>query len=390
MKRNDGSPDAPAGRVPPPAGGAGAGLYVHAPFCRTKCPYCGFYSTSESGNERRWLAALDREAGLYRGVFPAFDTLYVGGGTPSLLGAGEVSRLFDALRGVFVFSAGFEATIEANPDDVDADLLAAWRGLGVTRLSLGVQSFDDAVLRRLRRRHDASSARGAIALAREAGFANIGVDLMYGIEGQTLGSWMRTLETALDHAPEHLSCYELTIDAGTEFGARRAAGTLRGMSETAGRRFLLETSALLRSRGYVHYEVSNFARGAAHVSRHNLAYWRGVPYLGLGPSAHSFDGDERWWNVRPLDAYLGAAEEGRAPVEGRETIGEEQRALESLSLGFRTADGVPLATLRRRPGWEAVLDRLVRDSLVSVEGDRAVPTIEGFCVADRIALLFAA
>ena len=390
MKRNDGHPPPPARRAGPTAVGDGAGLYVHVPFCRTKCPYCGFYSAPESGNERRWLAALAREAGHYRGVFPGFDTLYVGGGTPSLLTVGDISRLFDILRGVFVFSAGCEATIEANPDDVTAERLAAWRGLGVARLSLGVQSFDDAVLRRLQRRHDASAARGAIELAREAGFANLAVDLIYGIEGQTLGSWMRTLEIALDRAPEHISCYELTIDPGTEFGARRAAGTLRGMNETAGRRFLLDTSALLRSRGYVHYEVSNFARSAAHVSRHNLAYWRGVPYLGLGPSAHSFSGDARWWNVRSLDGYIAAAEDGRAPVEGREAIGEEERALESLSLGFRTADGVPLAALRRRPGWEAVLDRLVRDSLVSVAGDRAVPTVEGFCVADRIALLFAA
>jgi oxygen-independent coproporphyrinogen-3 oxidase len=390
MKRNDTHPPPPGSGGGLPATGAAPGLYVHVPFCRTKCPYCGFYSVPEDGSERRWLGAVAREAGLHRGVYEPFGTLYLGGGTPSLLGAEAISRLFDLLRGAFAFADGCEVTIEANPDDVTAGRLAVWRDLGATRLSLGVQSFDDGILRRLRRRHDAAAARGAIALAREAGFENVGVDLIYGVEGQTRESWGRTLALAIDQAPEHISCYELTIDPGTEFGARRAAGTLRPPGERAARRFFLETSALLRSRGYVHYEVSNFARSASLASRHNLAYWRGVPYLGLGPSAHSFRGDARWWNVRSLDSYNALLEDGRPPVEDSETIGERERRLESLSLGFRTTDGVPLAALQRHPAWETTLERLVRDSLVSIENGRAVPTVAGFCVADRLALFFAA
>ena len=366
------------------------GLYVHVPFCRTKCPYCGFYSVTSSGSERRWLDALAREAEHYRGLFAAFDTLYVGGGTPSSLEESGVSRLAGDLRRTFLFTEGAEATIEANPDDVTAARLGLWRDLGFTRLSLGVQSFDDAVLQRLGRRHDARAARCAVELARAAGFDNVGIDLIYGVDGQPPGSWERTIDEAVEHAPEHISCYELTIEPGTEFGAARAAGSLRLPGEGAARRLFLETSARLRSRGYVHYEISNFARGASLASRHNLKYWRGAPYLGLGPAAHSFRGDTRWWNIRSLDAYLAALETARTSVEGSETLDEEKRGLEALSLGFRTSEGVPLAALRRYPRWEDTLDDLVRRSLVSIEDGRAVPTVEGFCVADRLPLLFAA
>ncbi len=372
------------------ADGEAPGLYVHVPFCRTKCPYCNFYSTTAAGGERRWLDALAREAELRRGDFAPFDTLYIGGGTPSVLGQEEISRLVSGLRRAFELTGDCETTIEANPDDVTAERLGLWRDLGVTRLSLGVQSFDDEVLRRLGRRHDASAARAAIALARQAGFDNVGIDLIYGADAGTGRSWTRTLEEAIEQAPEHISCYELTIEPGGDIGGRRATGALRSPGERAARRLFLDTSATLRSRGYVHYEVSNFARGASLVSRHNLKYWRRAPYLGLGPAAHSFRDERRWWNVRSLDAYLDALERGREPVDDSEILGESERRLESLSLGFRTAGGVPLEALRQHPRWEETLDRLVRDALVTVEDGRAVPTIEGFCVADRLPLLFTA
>ncbi len=365
------------------------GLYVHVPFCKTKCPYCDFYSVTSETPVERWLAALAGEAELRRGVFGTFDTLYVGGGTPSLLKEAETERLFEILAAAFDSAGDSEITIEANPDDVTAAKLAAWRDLGVNRVSLGVQSFDDGVLRFLRRRHDAERASAALALLREAGFANIGIDLMYGFEGQSLDLWRRTLERALEYRPEHLSCYQMTIERSTEFGAMLAAGSLAAIDEETQRAFFMETSAILTGRGYIHYEVSNFARDEGLRSRHNRKYWSRVPYLGLGPSAHSFRDGKRWWNARSVESYCGLIERGESPVEDSETLGEVEIALETLSLGFRTRDGVPLEELRRRPGWERTLEALVDGGLVTIAAGRAAPTISGLCVADRIAAAFA-
>jgi putative oxygen-independent coproporphyrinogen III oxidase len=382
--RSDSAPGIPSG-----PGGPRPGLYVHVPFCKTKCPYCDFYSITSGTPVERWLGALAGEAALHRGLFGTFDTLYVGGGTPSLLNETETERLFDILTNAFDFATGAEVTIEANPDDVTSRALAHWRNLGVNRASLGVQSFDDGALRFLRRRHDASKAREAIATLREAGFENIGIDLIYGFEGQSIDLWRQTIERALDYRPEHLSCYQMTIERGTEFGAMLAAGTLAPIDEETQRAFFMETSSILAGRGYIQYEVSNFARSEELLSRHNSKYWSRLPYLGLGPSAHSFRDGRRWWNVRSVESYCGLLERGESAVEDSETLGNDEIALETLSLGFRTRDGVPLEALRRYPGWERSLDTLVEEGLITIVGVRAVPTASGFCVADRLAAAFA-
>lgn len=372
------------------------GLYVHVPFCVTKCPYCGFYSLVGPHRARaRWLDALRREAAMraeaeWSAGRPApFGTLYLGGGTPSVLSAGEIVRLLADLRGALAIDADAEFTIEANPDDVDAPLLAAWRDLGANRLSLGVQSFDADALRFLGRRHDARASRRALALVREAGFANVGIDLMYGLPGQTIEEWRETLDEALAWKPEHLSCYQLSIDPGTELGRRRDAGNLPEIGEEAARRLYIETSQRLRSAGYIHYEISNFARDPSLVSRHNARYWRHVPYLGLGPAAHSFRAGVRSWNARSVDDYCAALEAGRSPTAGSEILSAADLALERLFLGFRTIDGVAMDALREFPDWETTLEDLVRRSLLVVAGERVVPTLEGFCVADRLPVLFA-
>lgn len=383
--RDEPAPSQSAGRDASPAV---PGLYVHVPFCKTKCPYCDFYSIVSGVTPGEWLTALSVEAERARGAFAPFDTIYIGGGTPSLLSAAEVESLFASVRGAFVVAPGAEVTLEANPDDVTPGKLAAWRELGVNRLSLGIQSFDDAELAFLRRRHDARAARAAIELAREAGFGNVGIDLIYGFEGQSLASWGRTLATALEAAPEHLSCYQLSIEPRTEFGRMRERGEFRAMDEESQRRFFIRTSETLRSAGYVHYEISNYAREDALASRHNSKYWRHAPYLGLGPSAHSFKGGRRWWNVRSVRGYCDALADGGSAVEGEETLTAEQLDLEALYLGFRTRGGVPLEALRAFPNWRTALDSLVLESLVAVRGDRVVPTIEGFLVADRLPLAF--
>jgi oxygen-independent coproporphyrinogen-3 oxidase len=384
-----------------------AGLYVHLPFCKTKCPYCDFYSVTDETLISAYFAALEAEARLYRGRFPAFDSLFLGGGTPSWLGAAALAGLMENLRRHFVFAPDTEITLEANPDDVTAAKLAVWRDLGLKRLSLGVQSFNEDELRFLGRRHTADQTKAAIDLIRAAGFTNLGLDLMYGLPGQSPDTWAKTLETALSFSPEHLSCYQLTIEAGetpaphgtpalrTPMARRVARGEISLPDEETQREFFLLTADCLTARGYLHYEVANFARpgpqagSLCYCCRHNLKYWTRTPYLGLGPAAHSFDGRRRWWNISSVEDYCSSLSAGEAPVAGSETLTPEQIRLETLALGFRTREGVSLATIRERPGGDAMVAALTRAGLVRVDRGRVMATAAGLVVADRLALGFA-
>jgi putative oxygen-independent coproporphyrinogen III oxidase len=367
---------------------AAAGLYVHIPFCRGKCPYCDFASGTDLSLVPDWLAALAREMEIYRDVALRFDTLYLGGGTPSLLTAAQLTVLWEGLHENFVFASETEITLEANPDDLTPEALKSYRELGINRLSLGVQSLDDRELAFLGRRHDASQALQALARVRETGFDNVGIDLIYGLPGQTLKEWQRTLETALSFRPEHLSCYQLTVEEGTPLARWQAAGRFQSLSEETEREFFLFTSAFLENQGYLHYEISNFAWGQANKSRHNCKYWNHTPYLGLGPAAHSYRDGRRWWNHRSLEAYCQALSAGQAPVAEWEVLTPEQKRLEALYLGVRTRDGVNLKLMPDGQRREAVLKEAVRAGLVEVKGDRLIPTREGLVVADQLALWF--
>jgi putative oxygen-independent coproporphyrinogen III oxidase len=300
------------------------------------------------------------------------------------------------LRRHFTFAPDSEITLEANPDDLTADKLALYRDLGVNRLSLGVQSFDEAELRLLGRRHTSGQTVAGIELIRAAGFANLGLDLMYGLPGQSLDAWRRTLETAVRFNPEHLSCYQLTLAPETPMGQRHDDGQLTLPDEETQREFFLLTANLLTARGYLHYEVSNFARqgpqagGLCHYCcRHNLKYWTRTPYLGLGPAAHSFQSGRRWWNVASVEEYSATLNAGAAPVAGTETLTPAQIRLEKLCLGFRTREGVSLETIREQPGGESVLAELTQAGLVRLDGDRIIATAQGLVVADRLPLWFA-
>ena len=363
-----------------------AGLYVHVPFCRRKCLYCDFASGTDLTPVPEWLAFLRQEMGMYRDFAPRYDTLYLGGGTPSLLSAAELAVLLEALRDNFHFAADTEITLEANPDDITPPLLQSYRELGINRLSIGVQSFDDRELGFLGRRHNAAQAAQSLVWAREAGFANLGMDLMYGLPGQTLGQWQKNLEAAVSYEPTHLSCYQLTLEAGTPLGRRQAQGQFPRLPEELEREFFLLTSTFLEDRGYVHYEISNFARGEENRSRHNCKYWDHSPYLGLGPAAHSHQEGRRWWNHRSLKDYCLALSKGEAPVAGEEALTPEQRRLESLYLGMRTREGVALELVQEGAPQEAMLRELVRAGLVQVRENRLVPTRQGLVVADRLAL----
>ncbi len=326
-----------------------------------------------------------REARLYAERFSSFDSLYIGGGTPTVLDDTQMERLFSALRAHFTFAPDTEITVEANPDDIDDEKLCLLRSLGINRLSFGVQSFDDGELRFLKRRHDAARAQAAIAAARDAGFANIGIDLMYGLPGQTKKSWRTTLERALSFGPEHLSCYQLTVAEQTPLGDMAAAGAVALPGEKSQEDFFLSTSRTLERRGYTHYEVSNFAIGDAFRCRHNRKYWTHVPYLGLGPAAHSFDGVHRWWNHRSVERYCEVLSKGARPIEGSEQLSEEQLALERLSLGLRTREGVRAADIPAHA--MPIVDQLKRSRLLKAAEGRLYPTRRGYLVADSLPAL---
>ena len=391
------------------------GLYVHVPFCLSKCHYCDFHSVTDCALIPAWLAALEQEAALYQGRFGVFDTLYLGGGTPSLLTPGQLASLLESLRRCFSFSPDTEVTLEANPDDLTPEKLRLYRNLGINRLSVGVQSFNDRELAFLGRRHNARQTRQALDAAKAAGFANLSLDLIYGLPGQGLEDWKKTLAQALAFHPEHLSCYQLTYEPGTPLGRKKAQGEVAAATEEEERAFFLFTSRFLEERDYLHYEISNFARlrepgnrpnyqvidneesfnrrpktedRKPYYSRHSRKYWRHAPYLGLGPGAHSFRDGERWWNVSSIQQYCQSLGGGEAPVAGREILSPEQIRLEALYLGLRTREGVPLELLKPSPGWEKTLTELQKSALVEVRRERAVPTRQGFLLADGLPLFF--
>jgi oxygen-independent coproporphyrinogen III oxidase len=374
--------------------GIAPGLYVHLPFCSAICPYCDF-AVLTGGAERRarFVASLRREAQLWAERPPpggAADSVYLGGGTPSLLAPEQLAAILDELRARLPVAADAWLSMEANPEDVTPAILRAWRDLGVGTLTLGVQSFAAPALRFLGRRHDGTQARRAVAAALDAGFPVVGVDLIYGLPDQDGAAWAGDLDAAVALAPHHLSCYQLTVHAGTPFGFRQARGTLRELPEDGQAALFRLTHQRLADAGYAAYEVSNFARAAAHRSRHNRKYWSHAAYLGLGPSAHSFDGRRRWWNERKVGVWERAVARGAPPVAGEETLAAADLALERVMLGLRTVEGVDLPPLRAL-GFDLLaanaplLERLQDQRLLRVDGDRLVPTLDGWAVADGLA-----
>ncbi len=381
------------------------GLYLHVPFCSAICPYCDF-SVLTGGAERRAAFAdtLRQELDLWGerlaggsspGTFAAaaIDSVYLGGGTPSSLLPSQLAAILEQARARLAVTASAWLAMEANPEDVTPGSLGDWRALGVHTLTLGVQSFDDAALRFLGRRHDAAQARRAVKLALAAGFATLGVDLIYGLPGQEAEAWDRDLEAAIELGPQHLSCYQLSVQAGTPFGFRRQRGELRELGEHGQAALFRITHRRLAAAGYAAYEVSSFSRGESHRSRHNGKYWRHVPYLGVGPSAHSFDGRRRSWNHRKLGDWERAIHGGAVPVAGEEVLGPGELALEVLMLGLRTREGVELGRLQAL-GFDLpaangpLLARLQHDRLLRLEEGRLVPTLEGWAVADGLAAAF--
>lgn len=332
----------------PPA--AAAGLYVHVPFCRKKCRYCDFYSVSRIDLQTGYLEALRQEMRLAAAAHPTlyFDTLYLGGGTPSVLGAGGVAEIIDAARRAFSFLADTEVTVEVNPGTIDRDSLKRLRRAGVNRLNIGVQSFQDRHLAFLGRIHTASDARRALAWAHTAGFDNIGIDLIYGTPGQSPADWRLDLRQALDEGLAHLSCYSLTYEDGTPLETALTRGEFALADENRVAGMYLQALDLLAQGGLAQYETANFARSRAHRSRHNLKYWSFLPYLGLGPSAHSFIASERFWNHADIDLYIRELGQGRRPIAERDHLTREKSMIEAIYLGLRLTDGIDLLAFADR------------------------------------------
>jgi oxygen-independent coproporphyrinogen-3 oxidase len=329
-----------------------------------------------------------------RDLFPGIDTIYFGGGTPSALTPDQIGRILEVARENLSIDEDASIYFEANPEDVTPESARAWRDLGVRMLSLGIQSFDAQALRFLGRRHTPEEARRSVEIAREAEFEIVSIDLIYGLPEQPLETFHRTLAEAVALRPDHISCYQLTIHEGTPFGFRLTRGKMTELPEVAQADLFLSTHRFLADHGYPGYEVSNFARSPEHQSRHNRKYWDHTPYLGLGPSAHSFSSRQRWWNERKIKPYQARIEAGERPIAGSEDLTSEDLAVEALMLGFRTIEGIDLERFRDLYGIDLaernarLIERLERDGLLRTDrsqGSRLLPALEGWAVADSLA-----
>ncbi len=370
-----------------------AGLYIHIPFCLSKCAYCSFCSIESVRLIPQYIKALARELEFYRRYFGEFATVYLGGGTPSLLKPGEIDLIFQAIRKNYIIKADAEITLEANAGDISAEYLKELRAIGINRLNVGIQSFNDKVLKILGRRHDARQAVSAITAAKQAGFKNLGIDLIYGVYGQSIKLWEDTIKQALAFMPEHISCYQLSLNEKTPLGRKYQSEGWRIPAENLAIEYFNVTADRLEGEGYLHYEVSNFARREKFISRHNTRYWRHEPYLGLGASAHSYLSGRRWWNKNVVARYIKDIAVDKNPVAASEQLTDDQLRLEELFLGLRTKRGINIKYYKRLYGVDlisdkkAVIEALIKNKLVIKQGGFLRPTRAGMAVADSLALI---
>jgi putative oxygen-independent coproporphyrinogen III oxidase len=375
------------------------GVYVHWPFCRAKCPYCDFNSHVRHGgiDETRFLKGYLTELAHFAQRAPgrSVTSIFFGGGTPSLMRAETVAAILEAIASHWAVDADVEITLEANPTSVEAENFAGYANAGVNRLSLGVQALDDASLKALGRQHTADEALAALALAKRH-FGRVSFDLIYAREGQTARAWRSELGLALEHAADHLSLYQLTIEEGTPFAARHAAGTLRTPNGAEARAQYLLTQELCEAAGLPAYEVSNHARPGSE-SRHNLLYWRGHDYAGIGPGAHSritTNGTKCAVSaLKSPEGWLAAVEAHGDGRDSEEMLSAAEAADEYLLMGLRLSEGIDLTRLAALAGHaldERRLNALAQDGLIDRSGARLAATPKGRLVLDRLIVELAA
>ena len=367
-----------------------AGIYIHIPFCRKLCSYCDFYHVITNADNRSYIDALLKEAGIRREYLgnEIVSTIYIGGGTPSVLSPEEIETIFTNIRKLFKVDENCEITVELNPDDIDRDYLQGLKDSGVNRVSLGIQSWRDSDLKLMNRRHNAAQAAAALEQTLKSGFENVTIDLIYGIPGMTTADWSSNLDISFSYDIKHLSAYHLTIEPGTVFGKMKEKGMLLELDEdeSSAQFHLLIDKAF--SAGFIHYEISNLGK-PGYFSIHNSNYWKQVSYLGLGPSAHSFNGYSRQWNVRDVKKYVKAVESG-SPLFEKEELDKKTRFNEYIMTSLRTMWGIDLDYVEKafdKEGYDYVVNlsgKMVDYGLMKQENKTLVLTNQGKMISDNI------
>ena len=352
------------------------GIYVHIPFCKSRCLYCDFFSTTQLERREEYVQALLKEIAERVPDNEQITTIYFGGGTPSLLEIEQIERLLTALLTKSP-TPPIEITLEANPGDLTLDKLLALRKMGINRLSIGVQSFDNAELQLLGRRHNAEQARQAVRDAQTAGFDNISIDLMYALPDETITTWKRDINEALALNVQHISCYCLSYESGTPLTNKLNAGQIVSVDEDIENRMYDELCKTLTANGFIHYEVSNFALPKKQA-KHNTSYWNNIPYIGLGAGAHSYDGHKRRWNIADLEAYVKRMLSGSEYWE-EEMLTEEQKNIEHVMLGLRTNLGIPLTN-----DLKVKAQPMIEKGLLKIKDGNIIATQSGLHILNRI------
>ncbi|MGA8181540.1 MAG: radical SAM family heme chaperone HemW [Desulfobacterales bacterium] len=381
-----------------------AGLYIHIPFCSKKCSYCDFYSITDLSLQPLFADALISEMNMIGKTGLVYDTLYIGGGTPSVLDDVVLEKIIDAAGQYFHILSNAETTLEVNPGTATLNQFINYRKAGVNRISIGIQSFNPKNLDFLGRIHSAIDAETAVKWAQKAGFENIGLDLIYGIPGQTNESWLKDLQTAVKLRPQHLSCYMLSYEPGTPLHMDLQNHAFKPLPEQHVCKLYETTVTFLNTHHYVQYETSNFAQEAVdsrgtksaltYASRHNMKYWNFAPYIGLGPSAHSFMDQKRFWNHSDVQKYIQELAASRLPRAGEESLIREQQWIEAVYLGLRQTKGIAVGAFDKKFGvnfnarYAAIISDFQEKGLIKSSKDRCALTPKGMLYLDSIAAQF--
>ena len=374
-----------------------SGLYVHIPFCVKRCIYCDFFSTTQTAYKEDYIAALIREMEIKQETWQhrTFQTVYFGGGTPSLLTPKELNKIIEAIYHHFTISDHPEITLEANPDDLSDSYVSSLKAFPMNRISIGVQSFDDRELRFLNRRHTAQEAVDAVIRCKNNGFDNISIDLMYGLPEQTLADWSHTIDKAIEIDVSHISAYHLTCEEGTPVEQMIKNNEIKPVDEKKSAALFHLSVKKLKQAGYIHYEISNFARYTSgylsgRISLHNASYWNGTYYLGLGASAHSYNGVSRSWNVSSVSGYINAVNEKSESLFETEWLDDRTRYNDYIITRLRTIWGVSINELRQMFGkdreqhfLEKSADLICRKKLI-MKGDNVKVSLNGIFISDAI------
>ena len=366
-----------------------AGIYIHIPFCKQRCLYCAFYSSTLHSKQQEYCDALCREIIMRRNyIIGIIDTVYFGGGTPSTLTREQLQKILGTIKENYRLSPSAEITIEANPDDLTPEYLATLRSLSFNRLSMGIQSFDDAQLKAIGRRHTAERARQAVKDARTAGFENISIDLMFALPSSTSAQWQESIKQAIELRPTHISAYNLTYEEETPLYRALQQGKIEAVDEEENLKQFEILIEQLAAAGYRHYEISNFAL-PGYESRHNSSYWHDIPYLGCGAAAHSYNGESRSWNISDIKTYIEGINNG-VPFSEVEQLTTAEQYNDAILTRLRTADGVPSDWMRKKFG-DKLTDYMLRNAAPHIAAGRLKEdngilslTREGLFVSDAI------